>query len=168
MHTRNRLVWSLALTTVVALTAACGGQAEEPVEVAPPAEEPAPVVEATPVPEPMPEPAEPAEPQLEGEIVEIEDAHEMGWLNSATRAVPGRYYWIVRLRNDTTQTLDLTVSFDFLHRDDESVVKTDRSTQRVSPADTVTFRVEGEMNREDSVSVGDYTYTWTWEIIESS
>lgn len=171
MHTRKRLVWFLALTTVIALTAACGGAAEEPVEEAPPAEESAPVAEAAPAPEPTPEPEEPAapaEPQLEGEIVEIEAAHEMDWTTAASREVPGKYYWVVQLRNDTTQMLDITVSFDFLHRDDESVIKTDRSTQRVSPAETVTFRVEGEMNREDSRSIGNYTYTWSWEIVESS
>jgi len=179
MHTRKRLVWSLALTTVIALTAACGGQAEEPVEEPAPAEEPAPLAEAAPVPEPLPEPeepaepaepeepAEPAEPQLEGEIVEIEDAQEMDWFNPASREEPGRYYWVVQLRNDTTQTLDITVTFDFLD-ENEATVKTDRSTVRVSPAEVGTFRVEGEMDRDLSRSVDGYTYTWGWRVVESS
>ncbi len=169
MHTRKRLVWSLALATVIALTAACGGQAEEPVEEAPPAEEPAPVAEVAPVPEPLPEPEEaaaPAEPQLEGDIVEIGEA-EFDWLNPASREVPGRYFWIVRLRNDTTQTLDITLSYEFLN-DEENVIKTDRSTQRVSPAAEVTFRVEGEMNRDESRSVAFTSYTWDWKVVESS
>lgn len=171
MHTRKRLIWSLAVTTAIALTAACGGQAEPPAEQAAPAEDPAPVAEAAPVPELLPEPEEPAapaEPQLEGEIVEIEDAQEMEWFGPApTREVPGRYYWVVQLRNDTTQTLDITVTFDFLD-ENEATVKTDRLTVRVSPAEVGTFRVEGEMERDLSRSVDGYTYTWGWKLVESS
>lgn len=169
MHTPKRLVWSLALTTVIALTAACGGGAEEPVEETPSAEEPAPVAEAAPEPEPMLEPEEaaaPVEPQLEGAIVEIEEAHDMGWTTAASREVPGEYYWDVQLRNDTTQTLDITVTFEFLD-ENEGVVKTDRSTKRVSPAATGTFHVEGQMNRDDSRAVDGYTYTWAWAIVTS-
>jgi len=50
----------LALTVIVALTAACGGQAEEPAAEPAPAEEPAPV-EAAPAPVEEPEPVEAAE-----------------------------------------------------------------------------------------------------------
>lgn len=170
MHTRKRLVWFLALTTVIALTAACDGAAEEPVEEAPPAEESAPVAEAAPAPEPTPEPEEPAaptEPQLEGEIVEIEAAHEMDWTTAASREVPGKYFWVVQLRNDTTQMLDITVTFEFLD-ENEAEVKTDRRTVRVSPAEVGTFRVEGEMDRDHSRAVERYTYTWTWEIVQAS
>lgn len=171
MHTRNRLVWSLTLIAVVALTAACGGGAEEPVAEAPPAAEPAPVTpEATPVPEPVPEPVEPtapAEPQLEGTIVEIESAHDMDWTTAASREVPGKYFWVVQLRNDTTQVLDITVTFEFLD-ENEAEVKTDRKTVRVSPAQVGTFRVEGEMDRDHSRAVDGYTYTWAWEIVQAS
>ena len=174
MHTRKRLVWFLALTTIIALTAACGGATEEPVvEEAPPAEEPAAAPETTPepteAPAPVQQPAEPPEQAIVGDIVEIpigDDEMQMDWLTAASREVPGRYYWIVRLRNDTTSTLNLTVIFDFVNDEDE-VIKTDRSTQRVSPAETAQYRVEGEMNRDDSRAVAGYTYTWTWEIVES-
>ena len=169
MHTRNRLVWSLALTTIIALTVACGGGAEEPAENTLPAEEPTAVSETSPEPDPMLEPeqpAAPAEPQLEGAIVEMEEAHDMAWTTAASREVPGEYYWVVQLRNDTTQTLDITVTFEFLD-ENGGVVKTDRSTERISPAASGTFRVEGQMNRDDSRSVDGYTYTWSWEIVTS-
>ena len=41
------------------------------------------------------QPAAPAEPQLEGAIVEIEEAHDMAWTTAASREVPGEYYWVV-------------------------------------------------------------------------
>ncbi len=169
MHTRNRLVWSLALATIIALGVACGGGAEEPAANTPDANEAAVVSETSPEPEPMLEaeqPAAPAEPQLEGAIVEIEEAHDMAWTTAASREVPGEYYWVVQLRNDTTQTLDITVTFEFLD-ENGGVVKTDRSTERISPAAAGTFRVEGQMNRDDSRSVDGYTYTWAWDIVTS-
>jgi hypothetical protein len=169
MYTRNRLVWSLALATIIALGVACGGGAEEPAENTADANESAAVSETSPAPEPMPEaeqPAAPTEPQLEGAIVEIEEAHEMAWTTAASREVPGEYYWVVELRNDTTQTLDITVTFEFLD-ENGGEVKTDRSTERISPAASGTFRVEGQMNRDDSRSVDGYTYTWAWNIVTS-
>ncbi len=170
MHTRKRLVSSLTLIAVIALTAACGGAAEEPVAEAPPAAEPAPITpEAAPVPEPVPEPVEPAapaEPQLEGDIVEVGEG-EFAWTTAASREVPGKYYWEVRLRNDTTQTLDITVTYEFTNAEGQ-LIKTDRSTVRISPAETGTFRVEDEMNRDDSRAVEFTTYSWSWEIVESS
>ena len=169
MHTRNRLVWSLALTTIIALGVACGGGAEEPAANTPDTNEAAAVSEPSPEPEPMLEaeqPAAPAEPQLEGAIVEIGEAHDMAWITAASREVPGEYYWVVQLRNDTTQTLDITVTFEFLD-ENGGVVKTDRSTERISPAAAGTFRVEGQMNRDDSRSVDGYTYTWAWDIVTS-
>ncbi|SVE11987.1 uncharacterized protein METZ01_LOCUS464841, partial [marine metagenome] len=39
--------------------------------------------------------------------------------------------------------------------------------ERISPAASGTFRVEGQMNRDDSRSVDGYTYTWGWEIVAS-
>ena len=169
MYTRNRLVWSLALATIIALGVACGGGAEEPAANTPDANEAAAVSETSPEPEPMLEaeqPAAPAEPQLEGAIVEIEEAHDMAWTTAASREVPGEYYWVVQLRNDTTQTLDITVTFEFLD-ENGGEVKTDRSTERISPAASGTFRVEGQMNRDDSRSVDGYTYTWAWNIVTS-
>ena len=86
------------------------------------------------------------------------------WTTAATREVPGQYYWLVQLRNDTTQTLDITVNFDFLDEND-GVVKTDRKTERLQPAETRIFRVEGEMNRDQARAVLGYSYVWDWEIV---
>jgi hypothetical protein len=160
------------MATIVALGAACGGQtADTPAEEAPAPEEPAPAPEVAPAPEPepMPEvPQEPAVPQLTGNIVEMDLGEEqMVWTTAATREVPGRYYWLVRLRNDTTQTLDITVSFDFLDEQD-AVVKTDRKTERLQPAEEKLYRVEGEMNRDQSRAVVGYSYVWDWEIVEGN
>ncbi len=170
MHPRKRWTWFLALATALTLIAACGGQTPEPpAEEETPAvtEETPPAAEMEPEPEPLPEePTEPAPPQLQGNIVEIGEA-EMVWLTPATRETPATYYWLVRLRNDTTQTLDITVTFEFLNEQD-GVVKTDRSTQRIQPAGEGEFRVEGEMGREDSLAVVSYTYSWDWNIIDAS
>jgi len=164
MHPSKRFMWFMALVAVIAVTAACGGQpAEEPVEEPAPAEEPAPVAEV--VPEPMPEePVEPLAPVLQGVIVEIEDEHEMVWTTGATREVPGEYFWVVQLRNDTTQVLDITVRFEFLNEND-GVIKTDRKTERLQPAGLGTFRVEGEMERDDARAVINYTYSWDWTVV---
>ncbi len=172
MHPRKRWISLLTLATVVALSAACGGgqTAEPPAEEAAPAPEEAPVAEVAPEPEPEPMPVEPVEqaPTLTGNIVELELSEEqMVWTTAATREVPGEYYWVVQLRNDTTQTLDITVSFDFLDEND-SVVKTDRKTERLQPAETKTFRVEGEMNRDQARAVLGYSYVWDWEIVGSN
>jgi hypothetical protein len=164
-------MWLVALAAVVAVTAACGGQpAEEtPAEEPAPAEEAAPEPEATPttmpaaVPEETPEP-EPQQ-QLMGTIVEIESEHDMGWNSAATREQPGEYYWVVQLRNDTTQTLDITVTFQFLD-DQDNVIKTDRETVRVDPAGIGNFRVTGEMERDNARAVASYTYSWDWDIVE--
>ena len=166
MHTRKRLVWFLALTTVVAFSAACGGAAEEPAEAPAPVEEPEPVAEPAPVePEPEPEPQQ-QQVTLVGDIVEVGEG-EMDWLRAASRDEPGRYYWQVQLRNDTTATLDLTVTWEFLDENEE-VVKSDNTTVRVAPAETGTFRLEGDMVRDDYWRVAGYTYSWDWAIVESN
>ena len=50
MHTLNRLVWSLALASIIARGVACGGGAEEPAENTPDANEPAAVSAPSPSP----------------------------------------------------------------------------------------------------------------------
>lgn len=169
MQPSKRLMWLVSMVAAVALTAACGGQPAEqaPAEQPAASEEPAPAAEAAPEPEPemMPEETEPAQPQLQGNIVEVGEA-EMDWFNAATRETPGRYYWQVQLRNDTTQTLDITVTFQFVNENDE-VVKTDRTTVRVQPAETGTFRVEDEMQRDQARAVASYVYSWDWKIVEN-
>jgi hypothetical protein len=172
MHPRKRWTWFVLLVAAVALSAACGGQPETAEEAAPApaAEETAPAAEVAPEPEPEPiaeEPVEQAPPQLTGNIVEIESAHDFGWTNAATREVPGKYYWVVQLRNDTTQTLDITVKFDFLNESD-AIIKTDRVTVRMQPAENGTFRGEGEMARDNARAVASYSYLWDWVIVEGS
>lgn len=171
MHPSRRLMWYMTLAAVVTLTAACAGQpAEEPPNAEPTPAKEAPLVAETapepePVPEPLPEePPEPAAPQLQGEIVEIEEAADFDWLNAATREVPGRYYWVVELRNDTMQVLDITVIFQFLD-ENEDVIKTDRKTVRVQPAGLGTFRFEDEMQRDEARSVSFTSYYWDWAIV---
>lgn len=170
MHPSKRFLWFFALAAIIAVTAACGGAAEEaPMEEATPAEEEAPAPEPEETPPPVmeePEPEEPAAPTLTGDIVEVGEG-AMDWYNAATREEPGRYWWQVQLRNDTTQTLDLTVTWQFLDENDGEI-KTDRETVRVSPADTGTFRGEGELERDAARSVAGYTYYWDWEIVESN
>jgi len=102
--------------------------------------------------------------ELRGNIVEIDEG-VFDWLSAATREEPGKYYWFVKLRNDTTQTLDITVTFEFLDASD-GVIKTDRKTERLPPAAEATFRVESEMDREPALAVENYTYSWDWAIVE--
>lgn len=172
MHPSKRLMWLVAAVAVIAVTAACGSQPAEQTPAEQPAatEEPAAAApEAAPEPEPAPEmtpeePVAPAQPQLQGNIVEVGEG-EMDWFNAPTREIPGRYYWQVQLRNDTTQTLDITVTFQFVDEND-AVVKTDTKTVRVQPAETGTFRVEDEMERDQARSVAGYIYSWDWKIVE--
>jgi hypothetical protein len=152
----------VAFAAIAALTIACGGQPAEPPPAEEPAEAPAPVQpEAAPIPEPEPE--IPAVPQLQGNIVGLADTWE--WLSAASRETPAKYKWTVSLRNDTTQTLDITVKFDLVDADDR-VIKTDRRTVRVAPADAATAEFEGEMPRDQARLFAGYTYTWDWAIVD--
>jgi ABC-type glycerol-3-phosphate transport system substrate-binding protein len=166
MHPSKRLMWFVALAAIVTVTAACGGQpAEEaPAPAETPAAEPAPAVEAAPEPAPVEEPVAPPVQELRGNIVEIDEG-TFDWTSAATREEPGKYFWIVKLRNDTTQTLDITVTFEFLDASD-GVIKTDRKTERLQPAAEATFRVEGEMERDAARAVESYTYSWDWAFVE--
>ncbi|MGD8328761.1 MAG: hypothetical protein PVJ49_04945 [Acidobacteriota bacterium] len=170
MHSSKRLMWLVAAVALIALTAACGGQPAEETPAEQPAatEEPAAAApEAAPEPEPEmtpEEPAAPAQPQLQGNIVEVGEG-EFTWLNAATRETPGRYTWKVQLRNDTTQTLDITVTWQFLD-ENENTIKTDRETVRVEPAATGSFEGQGEMERDAARSVAFTSYSWDWKIVE--
>lgn len=171
MQPSKRFLWFFALAAIVAVTAACGAPpAEEP-----PAEETAAEEEATPAgeettvepvtPDPVEEEVqEPTEPPLEGDIVEVGEG-QMDWNRGATREQPGEYYWVVRLRNDTTEVLDITVTYQFLDANEE-VIKTDTETVRVSPAQTGEFRVVEEMGRDDARAVAFTTYFWDWERVQ--
>ena len=161
MHARKRFVWFLALTTVVGLTLACGGAAEEP-PAEPPAEEAAPA----PAPEPVPEePQEEQGPQLEGNIVTSGENHE--WISVTDADSPATYFWTVTVNNDTTQTLDITVQFDIVDENDE-VVKRETKTVRLAPAAEEVIREESEMPYQDALRVFGFTAVVSdWAIVES-
>ena len=163
MQPRKNWIWFLAFATVVSMAAACGGRAEEP---AAPAADAAPAAEpvvAEPEPMPEPEPQAPPEPLLEGEIVDSAD--NFAWLTSGGRNEDATYFWTLDLRNDTTQTLDIMVSFQFVDAND-SVVKTETKTVRLDPAGSTSIREEGGMSHEDSLKVEGYTYTYDWTIVQ--
>lgn len=177
MHRRTRCTGFVALAASAVLTLACGGQAaDQPPAGNQPAGKAEPATEATPAPAPEAttdepaepaQPAAPAQPQLTGNIVDLEHQPPLEWLSAATRENPGKYRWTVELRNDTTQTLDITVRFDFLD-EAEKVIKTDRKTVRVAPADTATVTNEGEMPRDQARAVVYTSYTWEdWKIVSS-
>ena len=168
MQPRKNWFWFIALVTVVSMAGACGGAAEEPPEApAPEAAEPAP--EATPEPAPMPEPEpepepeEPALPQLERNI--LTSGEEFDWISVTDRNSPATYYWTVNVNNDTTQTLDITVKFDFVD-DNDNVVKSESKTIRLAPAAQQTIREEGEMSYQDALKVfGFVSQLNDWKIV---
>jgi len=166
MQPRKNWIWCIALVVVVSFAGACGGAAEEPAEEpAPEATEP--VVEATPAPAPMPEPEpepqEPAPPQLEGNI--LTSGEDFDWISVTDRNSPASYYWTVNVNNDTTQTLDITVKFDFVDEND-AVVKSESKTIRLAPAQDRTIREEGEMSYRDALKViGFVSELNDWKIV---
>lgn len=168
MQPRNNWIWFIALVTVVSMTAACGGASEEPADepaaAAEPAAEPTPEPVA-PMPEPEPEPAEPAAPQLEGNI--LTSGEDFDWISVTDRNSPATYYWTVSVNNDTTQTLDITVKFDFVDEND-SIVKSESKTIRLQPAAQQTVREESEMSYQDALKVvGFVSELNDWKIVGS-
>ena len=165
MLPRKRLIWFLALTAVVAFTVACGGAAEEPAETPEETAAPAPEVAPEPVVEPEPEPEEP-EPQLQGNIVTSEEGHE--WISGGNRTTPATYFWTVKVNNDTTQTLDITVKFDIVDEND-GIVKSETKTVRLAPAEESIIREENEMPYADALRVAGFqAYVGNWAIVENA
>lgn len=167
---RTRLIGFLALGVVVALTVACGGQAAEPPtnNAAAPAAQ-APANEQAPAaavePEPMPAETQPDQPALEGNI--LTSGEDFQWISVTTRRAPATYYWTMTVTNDTTQTLDITVRFDFLDEND-GIVKTHTKTVRISPAGETTIREEDSMPYTEAVKVVGFQAAWaTWKIVET-
>ena len=161
MPFKKNFVLLFALVALLAVLGACGGG--EPTEE--PAEEPAPVAEPEPVIEPEPEPQEPEGPQLVGSITLTDE--DFQWGEVTDRTLPAPYTWTVAVTNDTTQTLDITVRFDFLD-DDDSVVKTERTVVRLAAADRATVNEPGTMGWDEANRV--YTFAVqveNWTIIEN-
>ena len=144
MAPRTRLMILVALLVLAPLVAC--GPAEEPAP-APPAE---PTVEPAPAPEPMEDPVEeppapPSEPELVGEIRMTGEDFE--WGNITRENAP--YTWTVKLTNDTTATLDITVRFQFLD-DSDAVIKTETKSVRLQPAANTTLRESGNMSWDEA------------------
>ncbi len=165
MPFRKNIVLLFALVALLVVVNACGGgePANEP--AAESTEEAEPAAELAPVVEPEPEPQEPEEPQLVGTINLTEEDFQWGEVTDRTQPAP--YTWTVTVANDTTQTLDITVRFDFLD-DSDSVVKTERSSVRLAPAQRATINEPGTMDWDGANRV--YTFAVqveNWNIIEN-
>jgi hypothetical protein len=165
MRFNKNIALLFALVALLVVVNACGGgePAEEPAAEA--TEETAPAAEPEPVVEPEPEPEEPQGPQLQGSINLTEEYFE--WGEVTDRSQPAAYNWTVHVANDTTQTLDITVRFDFLDENDR-VVKTERSTVRLAPAESTTIEEPGTMSWDDANRVIGYAVqVENWTIIEN-
>jgi len=170
MEWKRRLSLSLAVLALIVAIAACGGQpaeepaAEEPAAEEPAAEDPAATEPETPAPvTPAEEPAsdEPQEPELVGEI-NISD-YNLEWGEPTAEEAP--YEWWVTVQNDTTQTLDITVMFDVLDANGE-VVKSERGSIRLDPAERGTIREPGTMAYDNANRVSEFAVDYEWEIVE--
>lgn len=175
MSRRNRLVLLLALLLVVPF-AACG-TAEEPVEnAANQAEEAADAMEdaAENAADAMEDAGEeaagemedmdapPAEPELVGNI--RLSGEELEWGTPTQETAP--YTWSVRVNNDTTATLDITIRFQLLDQNDE-VIKTETSTVRLQPAQSSTVRENGSLPYSQANNVYSYASTFDYSIVQS-
>ncbi len=165
MPFKKNIVLLFALVALLVVASACGGgePANEP--AAESTEEAAPAAEPEPVVEPEPEPQEPEGPQLVGNIDLTEEDFQWGEVTDRTQPAP--YTWTVVVTNDTTQTLDITVRFDFLD-DSDSAVKTERTVVRLSPAQRATIEEPGTMEWDEANRV--YTFAVqveNWTIIEN-
>jgi hypothetical protein len=158
MACRTRLSMMLVLVLALPFAAACGA-AEEPAPEAPEAP-----VEQAPEPVPPvqePEPTPPAEPELVGNIVLSGDDFEWGEFGAGQ---PAPYTWTVRINNDTTATLSIRVSFQFLD-DDDQVLKIERTTIRLDPAAGRTIREAGTMPYDDALKVIGFVADYTYDIV---
>ena len=159
MVRRTRLAMMLVFLLALPFAAACG-TAEEPAETPKAPAEQAPV----PVEEPAataPEPPQPTEPELVGDIVLSDDNFEWGEFGAGQ---PAPYTWTVRINNDTTATLSIRVSFQFLD-DDDQVLKTERATIRLDPAAGRTISESGTMPYDDALKVIGFVADYTYDIV---
>jgi len=163
MRFNKNIALLFALVALLLVVNACGGgePAEEPATEA--AEEAAPAAEPAPVVEPEPEPEEQQGPQLQGSINLTDEYFE--WGEVTDRSQPAPYTWTVTVANDTTQTLDITVRFDFL--EDSTVVKTERAVVRLAPAESTTVEEPGTMGWDEANRVNGFAVqVENWTIIE--
>lgn len=156
MPSKRQFLIALALLALLPFAVACGGQTAEEAEQAAEeaqegieetAEEAAEAVEeaAEETAEAVEEAAEEAEealadPQVEGEVRLTNEDFE--WTETTTETA--NYTWTARVTNDTTATLDITVTFEFLDNADR-VVKTERASRRLAPAESSSISQQGSM-----------------------
>lgn len=169
MAERTRRFTVMALLLLVPFTIACGG-AEEPAPQ--PAEQPADVPAPEPAPEPAPveqppadaTPEEPVQqgPQLVGNITLSNENFEWG----ATDNQNASYTWTVRVANDTTASLDITVRFQFLD-DNDQVIKTETKTVRLDPATSTTLRENGRMSYAQANRVYSFSAAFDYQIVSN-
>jgi len=161
---RKNIALLFALVALLVFVNACGGgePANEP--AAESTEEAAPAAEPEPIVEPEPEPQEPEEPQLVGTINLTGEDFQWGEVTDRTQPTP--YTWTVVVANDTTQTLDITVRFDFL--EDSVVVKVERTVVRLAPAERTTINEPGTMSYDEANRVNGFAVqVENWNIIEN-
>ena len=164
MPSKKNIVLLFALVALLVVVSACGG-GEPANDPAASTEEAAPAAEPEPVVEPEPEPTEPEVPQLVGQINLAEEDFQWGEVTDRTQPAP--YSWTVAVANDTTQTLDINIRFDFLDSSD-SVVRTDRATVRLAPAQRTTINESGTMGWDDANRVDNWAVqVENWTIIEN-
>lgn len=176
MPPKRRSVTILVLIAMVPLALACGGRTEE----APPAtsEESAQEEMATPeeeaaTPEEQGEEMAPAgEPQEEA-APEREEPEVVGNVTLAGEDLlwgdvsqeSAEYTWTVRVSNDTTATLDITVTFDLLD-DNDRMVKTERATVRLAPAESTTIEEPGTMTYDQASRVVGFRARYDYAVVE--
>jgi len=161
---RKNIALLFVLVALLVIVNACGGgePANEPVAAT---EEAAPAAEPEAVVEPEPEAQEPEGPQLVGNISLTEEDFQWGEVTDRTQPAP--YNWTVAVANDTTQTLDIHVRFDFLD-DSDRVVKTERATVRLAPAQRATIDEPGTMGWDEANRVFTFAVqVENWTIIEN-
>ena len=164
MPFKKNIVFLFALVALLAVVVACGGGEPTNEPAADSADEAAPAAELEPVVEPEPEPQEPEGPQLVGTINLT--GEDFGWGEITDSTQPAPYTWTVAVANDTTQTLDITVRFDFL--EDSAVVKVERKVVRLAPAERATINEPGTMSYDEANRVNGFAVQVdNWTIIEN-
>lgn len=163
MSDRTRRFTLMAILLLVPFAVACGAAEQPAVQEPAPAPEPEAPAPA-PVPEPAaePEPTEPVaqQPQLVGTVTLSGESFDWGETDNEN----ANYTWNVRIANDTTAQLDITVRFQFLD-DNDQVIKTETKTVRLQPATSTTVRENGRMGYAQANRVYSFSAAYDYQIV---